>query len=248
MRDLWAATPFLLVLAVAAGALWWVWWHRKQLREGLLRLAERDHLTLTAAPCGITADGFADTTGATPRGARRYGIEHGVTGPVRAPLGDEEVEVELAAFQWWFEERVRNDNRTRYRRRTRTVAVARLPVRVPGSVRIRPEGVLGRIGLRRAGDQLESDQFNRQFRVEGSDPTLTVRLLDARLQHHLLEAGAGRTVDVHGDLVVFGGSPDHRDPTLPGVVGELPAVRQDLVTLVRTCPPAFWRAAGEGRP
>lgn len=246
MRDLWAAWPFLLVLAVAAGALWWVWWHRKQLREGLQRLAERDGLTITAAPCGVSADALADATGATPRGARRYGIEHGVSGPARTPLGGDETEVELAAFQWWFEERVRNDNRTSYRRRTRTVAVARLPVPVPGRVHIRPEGMLGRLGLRRAGDQLESDQFNRRFRVEGSDPSLTVRLLDARFQHHLLESGAGRTLDVHGDLVVFGGGPDHRDPTLPGIIGELPAVRQDLLALMRTCPPAFWRATGGG--
>lgn len=247
MRDLWAATPFLLVLVVAAGALWWVWWHRKQLREGLLRLAERDHLTLTVAPCGMTADELADATGATPRGARRYGIEHGVTGPARAPLGEEEVDVEVAAFQWWFEERVRDRNRTRYRRRTRTVALARLPVTAPGWVRVGPESVFGRIGLTRGGEQLESDQFNRRFRVEGSDPTLTVQLLDARLQHHLLEVGTDRTLDLSGELAVLGGSPTHRDPTLPGVVGELPAVRQDLLTLLRTCPDAFWRACG-GRP
>lgn len=247
MDDLLALLPFVLVVVAAGGALWWAWYHRKQLREGLVRLTERDGLTPTVAPAGLDASQLVDRSGATPRGARRYGVEHGVTGPATAQLAGEDVEVELAAFQWWFEERVRDRNRTRYRRRTRTVALARLPVTAPGWVRVGPESVFGRIGLTRGGEQLESDQFNRRFRVEGSDPTLTVQLLDARLQHHLLEVGTDRTLDLSGELAVLGGSPTHRDPTLPGVVGELPAVRQDLLTLLRTCPDAFWRACG-GRP
>ena len=241
--DLVAAAPFLLVLVAAAGALWWTWHHRRALKDGLVRLAERDGLTPTLMPCGLRAEELVDRFEATPSGARRFGVEHGVVGPSRAALAADEVDIELAAFQWWYEERVNDKHRSRYRRRTCTVALARLPVSVPGSVQVRPEGVLGRLGLRRAGDQLESDQFNRRFRVDGSDPTLTVRLLDARVQHHLLESGNGRTLDVVGDLVVLGGSPTHRDTTLPGVIGELPAVRQDLVALLRSSPPAFWRAA-----
>lgn len=243
MADLLALTPLLLVVVAAAGAAWWAWHHRRQLAAGVLRLAERDGLRPTVAPGGLEAAALAGAFTATPRGARRFGVEHGVTGPARAHLGGAEVDVEVAAFRWWYEERVQNQDRRRYRRRATTVALVRLPVAVDGWVAVRPEGVLGRLGLRRAGAQLESDAFNRRFRVEGSDPTLTVRLLDARVQTHLLEAKDGRSLDLRGELLVLGGTPTHRDPSLPRPIGELPAVRQDALALLRACPPALWRAA-----
>src|SRR5690606_14705899 len=93
------------------------------------------------------------------------------------------------------------------------------------------------------GDQqLESEEFNRRFRVEGSDERLTLRFLDAAMQHRLLTRAVGRSIHLQGDLLVLGGSPDHRDGSLPGVIGELPATLQDLTGLLRAVPSQLWRS------
>jgi hypothetical protein len=230
-------------LAVLAGALWWWLHHRKRTREGFERLLERDGLHRTEQPCGLGRRELAGRFAATPDGARRNGIRHGVQGPADVTLGGHQVRAEIACFQWWYEDRTDTEDGPTYSERRTTVAVARLPVVVPGRVQLRPEGVLGRMGVRRRDQQLESDTFNRRFRVEGSDPTLTLNLLDASMQHRLLETAVGRTLHLEGDLVVLGGSPATRDPELPGVIGELPAAARELRELLEAVPTAFWRGA-----
>ncbi len=243
--------PIVLVVALlGAGVAFYV--HRQRtMRDGLARLMARDGLTITNVPCGLHPREMAQRFDATPRGDRRYGVRYGVEGPAEAVIDGAPVPVDLAAFEWWYEARVQNDRSTSYQRRTTTVAMVRLPVVVPGFIRLRPEGLLGRVGLRRADQQVESDEFNRRFHVRGSDPTLSLRFLDAAMQHRLLTTATGRTIHLEGDLLVLGGSPTHRDGSLPGVLAELPAVAQDALALLRAVPAQVWRVArpvggGEG--
>jgi hypothetical protein len=237
------ALPVILVVAIGGAAFAWHHHRRQLLLEALHRLALRDGLRPTQTPCGLDRRQYADHFDATPRGDRRFGIEHALEGPAEVSLDGRPLPVQLACFRWWYEVRVQSDRSTSYQRRTDTVAVARLPLVVPASIRIKPEGILGRVGLRRADQQLESEEFNRRFHVRGSEPRLTVKLLDASMQHRLLTTATGRTIHLEQDLLVLGGSPTHRDPSFPGVIAELPAAAQDLLGLLRAVPAQVWRAA-----
>jgi hypothetical protein len=246
--------PLVLVVAVVVAVTLPLYLaHRKRRRkeQDLWRLVERDP-TLRPSPlaCGLGPDELAGRFLATPRGDRRYGLRYGVTGPLRATTGVGELLLEAACFQWWSEQRrsttsgPNGHRRSTYHEQTTVVLVARLPAHAPSRVRIGPESLLGRVGLTRGGQQLESSEFNRRFRVDGGDPAVTVKLLDAGLQERLLAEFQGRTIEVQGDLVVLGGEPAHRDGSLTGVIGALPAVRQDLVRLLAAVPAAWWRRLG----
>jgi hypothetical protein len=237
------ALPFLLVGAIAAAALFWQYRRLRRLRDGLHRLVSRDRLRLTDRPCGLDPDQCAGRFAATPRGDRRYGMRYAVEGPTDLTLDGRPHRIELGCFEWWYETRVQTDKSTSYQRRTTTVAAARLPMVVPARIEVKPEGILGRVGLRRADQQLESEEFNRRFHVRGSDQRMTVQFLDAAMQHRLLTTAIGRSIHLEHDLLLLGGSPEHRDPTLPGVIGELPAAAQDALGLLRAVPAQIWRAA-----
>jgi hypothetical protein len=222
---------------------------RQRKRESLRRLLARDpSLAVTAAPCGLAADTLPHRLTALPAGERRRGVRWGVAGPLAITVAGTPRSAECATFQWWWEERqtqhTRHGTRTTYVEKRTTAALLRLPVPAPDAIVLRPESVLGRVGITRGGHQLESSEFNRRFRVECRDRTLTLHLLDANLQQLLTAHFPGRTLELRGDLLALVGTPDHRDPTLEGVVGELPAVRQDLARVVAAIPPAFWRALG----
>lgn len=235
--------PLVVAVLVGGGVLSWQLRQRRVLRQGLHRLAAREGLRLTDRPCGLDRRQLADRSDATPAGDRRYGLRHAVEGPVDVALDGTTVRAQLGCFQWWWEVRSQSDHGRSYQTRACTVAAVRLPVAVPGTVRIEPEGVLGRVGLRRADQQLESEEFNRRFHVRGSDPQLTVRFLDASMQHRLLTTATGRTVHLEGDVLLLGGAPAHRDPSLPGIVGQFPAAAQDLLGLLRSVPAQVWRTA-----
>jgi hypothetical protein len=241
-------------LLLAAGVAIGLWWfeHRRRARkqEALTRLVARDRLQLTSLPCGLDADALADLP-ATPRGDRRYGLRYGVTGPLEVAVEGAARQIECAAFQWWYEDRRRTNQgngqrTTRYVELTSVVAAVRLPIVVPGAITIGPESVLGRVGLTRGGQQLESSEFNRRFRVDGRDRVLTVQLLGPQLQQRLLEGFVGRTIHLAGPILLLEGDPTHRDGSLPGVIGQLPAVRQDARWLLDAFPDQFWRAAAAG--
>jgi hypothetical protein len=240
----------LLVVALfGAAVLYGKHLERQRKRASLGRLLARDHsLVITAAPCGLGADILPYRLTALPAGSRRSGVRWGVTGPLTVTVAGTPHPVECASFQWWWEERqtqrTQHGTRTRYVEKRTTATLLRLPVPVPDAIVLRPESVLGRVGITRGGHQLESSEFNRRFRVECRDRTLTLHLLDANLQQLLTAHFPGRTLELRGDLLALVGTPDHRDPTLEGVVGELPAVRQDVARIVAAIPPAFWRAIG----
>lgn len=245
--------PGGLLLAVAVVAvglgLYLPWARARRKREDVLRLLARDpSLRPTQTACGLGARALAGRFAATPRGDRRFGLRYGVTGPMQVEVAGGHLEVEAACFQWWWEERRTSSGpdgpRPTFTTRRQVALVARLPVVLPADVRIGPESLLGRIGITRGGQQLESAEFNRRFRVRGRDPQLTVQLLDAAMQQRLLTEFQGRSVELLGALLAIGGRPSHRDPTLTGVIAELPAVRQDLARLLATVPVQFWRAVG----
>jgi hypothetical protein len=237
----------VVVGLVGAAVLYGSHLKRQRKRQALQRLLAREpSLVVTAAPCGLGADTLPHRLAGLPAGARRCGVRWGVTGPLPVTLSGTAQTAECAAFQWWWEERTtqrtQHGTRTTYVEKRTTAALLRLPVHVPDAIVLRPESVLGRVGITRGGHQLESSEFNRRFRVECRDRTLTLHLLDANLQQLLTAHFPGRTRERRGDLLALVGTPDHRDPTLEGVIGELPAVRQDLARVAAAIPPPFWRA------
>ncbi|MFA9429129.1 hypothetical protein [Egicoccus sp. AB-alg2] len=241
----------LIVLAVIAiGGLAWYVQHvqRRRLEESMAQLLAREPgLAPTTTPLGLPAKQLAATFTGCKRGDRKHGVRYGVQGPLPVTLHGEPAELACAAFEWWWEERRENrdangNTTTTYVTRRTMVTVTRLPAPVPDHVRIGPESVFGRLGLSRRDHQLESDAFNRRFRVVADDRMLTVQLLDARLQELLLAEFQGRTIELLGDLLVVSGDPSHRDTSLTGCVGQLPAVRQDTARVLGAVPAQFWRA------
>jgi hypothetical protein len=225
--------------------------HRKRVRkeESLQRLLTRDPaLTRTLTPCGFDGRSLPHRFVAIPRGDRRSGLRYGVRGPLPTTVAGAATRLDCAAFQWWWEERrtehTQQGTRTRYVERRTTVALVRLPATVDEAIVLRPESMLGRVGLTRGGHQLESSEFNRRFRVECRERTRTIHLLDSGLQQLLTANFAGRTIELRGDHLLLVGTPDHRDTSLEGVVGELPAVRQDAARVLAAIPPPFWRSVG----
>jgi hypothetical protein len=178
---------------------------------------------------------------------------HAVGGPVEVEISGATVRCQVACYVWFHERRRTQGSRGRrarntYERRTELVAMCQLPVHTHRAVSIRPESALGRVGLTRGGQQLESEAFNRRFRVEGRDRALVVTLLDAALQELLAADYGSRGIELSDDLLVLSGQPTHRDRTLAGVAQAYPAILQDLHRLVRSISPPFWRALGFERP
>lgn len=239
------AGPAVLVAVVVVLGLLGVWAaHRYQvkMRAALDALCTRDGLVRTDTPCGLSAATLAGRFDATPRGSRRTRVLDGVEGPVTLEVDGRSHTIQVSAFTWRYEQR-RTDGKgnTSHRWRSTPVTIVRLPRPIPGTIAIRPEGVLGRLGFARGDQQLESDEFNRRFRVEGDDPHLTVTFLDAAMQERFVSRYVGRAVHLEHDLVVLGGDPGHRDPAFPDAIGLLPALAQDAVALLQAAPPSLWR-------
>jgi hypothetical protein len=244
---------FLLFVVVGVTVSLLIWRHHQRTRADLDRLAQRDGLTITEAPLGFTADQLAGRFVATPRGDARYGLEFAVESTLAVSLDGTDRDLVCAAFRWWsVEEQTTHDadgeTASSYVKVDSSVAIVRLPVDVRDRIVVRPESLVGRMALSRSDHQVESDEFNRRFRVEGDDRRLVVQLLDASAQHALLESFRGRSIELTGDLLVLGGDPSGREPGLAGFVGELPVLRDDLRRLLGVIPPAFWRAVGLADP
>lgn len=58
------------------------------------------------------------------------------------------------------------------------------------------------VGLR--DHELESEEFNRQFRVDTSDPRFATALVDPAMMHHLLTTGIEDIFEVYGPWVLTG--------------------------------------------
>jgi hypothetical protein len=257
---------FLIVgVALVGGSALFRYARQRRKNEDLQRLLERDpRLQRTVIPCGLRPDQLAWWCRGLPDGERNVGLEYGVEGRLVVDLGAGlPRETTVAAFRWWYEEeqRATRNQRTglrgmgvgprgqgpvRYSKRHLPAALVKLPVAMDRRVMVRPESAFGRAGLTRGGQQFESSEFNRRFRVESNDEQLSLTLLDARFQQLLVEEFPGRTIELFGELLLVAGKPSHRDESLTGVVGELPAMRQDAHRILQAIPPAFWRRLREG--
>ncbi len=240
----------LAAMAAIAGGL--AWQRRRAIETSVARLLERDpRWQATTTPCGYDAHVLADWFAPTPAGDRRYGLQHAIEGPLEVQIGGETVTCRTSCFRWWSErartrDGGRNTRRTSYATERQLAVLVELPVAVPAPIRVGPEGVLGRVRSTGAGELLESSEFNRRFRVEGEDPDLTARLLDAGLQHELVERFQGRSLELSGPLLALGGEPDHRDASLADPIGQMPAAAVDAQRLLDHIPDRFWRAIGVG--
>jgi len=259
--------PLLLVgLVVAVAFAIFERHRRKQKKADLDRLLQRDpRLSYTVIPCGLRNDELAWWCRGLPAGDRNNGVRYAVEGPLRIDLGPGlPDELTVAAFQWWWEEERRDPDRRnrglggfglrtrsgatlghrRYAENKTPAAVVQLPVTVDNRVMIRPESLFGRAGITRGGHQFESDAFNRRFRVEAMEQGLALALIDANFQQLMVENFPDQTVEIFGSLLLVAGEPTHRDDSLTGVIGALPALRQDAHRILRAVPPAYWRAVG----
>lgn len=260
---LWAL--LFIGVGLVGGSALYRYARQRRKREDLQRLLQRDpRLQRTVIPCGLRPDQLAWWCRGLPDGERNNGVEYGVEGQMVVDLGAGlPRETTVAAFQWWYEEeqRATRNQRTglssmgvgprgqgprRYTKRFLPAALVKLPVQMDRRVMIRPESAFGRVGLTRGGRQFESSEFNRRFRVESNDDQLSLTLLDARFQQLLVEEFPGRTIELFGELLLVAGKPSHRDESLTGVVGELPAMRQDAHRILQAIPPAYWRRLREG--
>jgi len=247
-----SALPWLVfgLGGVAVVGTWAVQRHqRRELQAALGRFVERHAgWHLQAWPCGLPAEQLVGRFATTPRGDRRYGVEAAAGGPLDLQINGQPVTCQVACYVWFHERRQtsRSNGRStrRYQRRTDLMVMCQLPVHTHRSVSIQPESILGRVGLTRSDEQLESEAFNRSFKVEGRDRTLVITLLDAGLQELLSTAYGGRGLEFSDDLLVLSGEPTHRDRSLAGVAETYPAIVQDLRRLLERIPPAFWRALG----
>lgn len=258
---------------VAAGAALYGRYRRRQQKAALDRLLDRDpRLSSTVIPCGLRNDELAWWCQGLPAGDRNNGVRYAVEGPMGVDLdGELPDELTVAAFEWWWEEERRDHDRRRrglgafgprtrsgltlggsgttmggrrYVERTTPAAVVQLPVTVDHRVIIRPESMFGRAGITRGGHQFESAEFNRRFRVEAMEQHLALALIDANFQQLMVENFPDQSVEVFGSLLLVAGSPTHRDDSLTGIIGLLPALRQDAHRILRAVPPAYWRAVG----
>ncbi len=172
-----------------------------------------------------------------------------VTGPLTVEIAGHGIPCRTSCGRWWYEERhtstdSKGHTRTRYERQEIPLVRVILPTGLPAGIRVGPESLFGRFGLTRGDDQLESDLFNRRFRVHGEDRTLTVQLLDANLQQYLLDGFTDRRIEFRGEMFVLGGDPRQSDPGLFGPIGDLPGLMHDARDLFAAVPAQFWRAVG----
>ena len=217
--------------------------------DAYLRVIEREGLEPTEQPCGLTESSLADLD-VCPVGGRGHGLRFAAHGTQPAEVAGTPAEVDVAVFQWWWEEHRTDpsgDSTGHWVEHDHAVAAVRLPVPVP-HVTISPEGRSTRLGIGGRDDvQVESEEFNRRFDVDAHDTEdhLVMRLLDPAFQQLLVEEFDGRSIELADDLLVVAGraddTPPPDEPELRGTVAQLPAARRDALRLVAALPSSFLR-------
>lgn len=237
---------FSLVLAIIVSAFAFAFWHQHRSRQGFEQLVGSTTWQEASIPAGLP-DHWLETTATCPVGDRRRGCRYVAERDIEVVVDGEPVTVTLGAFQWWWEVRRRSrKGRTTYTRRGRVVGAVRLPVegRFP-PVAIGDESVFAKLGLGGRGDmQVESEEFNRRFRVQVAEQAqpVVVRLLDPAFQRILLDRFVGREVELVHDVLLLGGDPEGHDDTHFGPAGEYARLAEDVATVVGAVPDGFWRA------
>lgn len=231
-------TVVMLIAVARAAMLARRFYVRRRTKAAYERLLERYGKQRSALPLGRTNLYFASYTG-LPAGDRNAQVAWAVEDRTTLQIDGVVREVRQAAFEWRWEQVV--PNHIWYRASSTVAAAIELPLYVPRRITVRPISSVERLGAPPAFE-VESDQFNRRFVVETSERQLAVKLLDANLQILLSERFAGRCISIEDRLLLVTGEPSHRDDSLYGVIGALPAVEQDVRTLAAAIPAEFWRA------
>lgn len=259
---------FVGVLVLAVGG--WLWSrHRRDQMERLYAQVCRDQrLTPTDRPLGLS-DQWLGQFGLLPRGDRHCSAVWGMEGEVDLTLGDQRVRAPCAAFEWWWENRSRDeDGPDTYHRRAAVVAALRLPEPwLMPRVRVEREGLLARFGIGGRGDfQVESEEFNRRYDVQARDREAAIRLFTPAFQEELLTRFDGATFELSGDVAMLVTSSDTNGGfTVTGgfgsarrigtrdrvgtdlqVIRELPVARHQAVALLQSMPATWWRAVDGG--
>ena len=239
---------WIIVAVVIVMVVWVTIRNAKKSLAAYHRVVAREGLELTDTPLGLTASDLVELD-LCPAGGRNHGVHHAATGPMTVEVGDRAVEVEVAAFRWWWEEYANEtEGDGQWTEEHEAVAILRLPTEVP-HVTLAPEGRLARWGIGGRDDlQVEAEEFNRRFDVadHGTDRALMVRLLSPDLQQTLVEHYDGRSMELCDDLLVVAGDssrptpPD--EPDLAGIVVHLPGARHDAAHLAGALPTSFLRA------
>lgn len=239
---------WILFVLIAAGLLYLGIRQAKKSLAAYEALIAREGLERTERPCGLTEAKLADLD-ICPEGGRQHGLRFAATGAMTIELGGDPVEVDVAAFQWWWEEHMsQQEGSGSWVEQDQAMAAVRLPVQVP-HVTIGREGRLARWGLGGRDDvQVESEEFNRRFDVadHGTDPDLLVRLLSPGFQQTLVDHFDGRDIELVGDVLLVAGRPTQEadDPDLHGIVAQLPGARHDAARLASALPASFLRGLG----
>jgi hypothetical protein len=179
--------PFLGFAVVAAVVLWYGWYAAKKRRELFHAFALGQGWTWVARDDGWTARFGGDPFG---HGEDRKACNV-LTGAFRGRA--------MVAFDYSYETRT-TDSQGRTSTTTHSYAICALalPASVP-TFELVPEGFLGRVGtmLGMQDIELESEDFNRRFRVRCDEPKLAYDLLPARTMQALL-ARPALHVRLHG--------------------------------------------------
>ena len=192
------------VVVVVAGAV--VAQRRRQAMERAYRQVCRDQrLAPTDRPLGMS-DGWLAQFGLLPRGDRDCSAVWGMQADTEVELDGRPVPVSCAAFEWWWEDRQRDDDGPdTYHRREVLVAAVRLPEPwLMPRVRVEREGLFARFGIGGRGDfQVESEEFNRCYDVQARDREAAIRLFTPDFQHQLLDRFDGTTFELAGDVAMI---------------------------------------------
>ena len=193
----------LLGLALLAVVGYAVSRRRRRAMEATYRQVCRDQrLTATDRPLGLS-DAWLAQFGLLPRGDRDCSAVWGMEADTEVELDGRIVPVRCAAFEWWWEDRQRDDDGPdTYHRREVLVAAVRLPDPwLMPRIRVEREGLFARFGIGGRGDfQVESEEFNRRYDVQARDRQAAIRLFTPDFQHQLLQRFDGTTFEVAGDV------------------------------------------------
>lgn len=181
-------------------------------------------------------------------GDRRNGVEFPAQRTLTRTIGGVATTAAVGVFTWWWETRsTDNDGNAQYSKSHTVVAVTTMPWVSP-KIAIGSEGLFAKLGIGGRRDmQVESDEFNRQFRIDVADRNrpVAIRLLDAGFQQAMLQVFRTRKVEFLDQWVFLEGDTSRRSEQWPGRLGQYPGASSDLETFLGVVPAGYWRALGE---
>jgi hypothetical protein len=110
----------------------------------------------------------------------------------------------MLAFDYTYKEDSNDTNGRRTTKHHYAICAVGMPGRLP-ELHVAPEGVFGRLGvmLGMQDIELESEEFNRRYRVRCPDPKLAVDVLTPRTMELLLHYGKVHFRFAGGDAIVY---------------------------------------------